>query len=649
MRALLAPFTAALAFAAACHGDSTGPQLSAPAIDSIAPALAGAGAPLRIYGHRFGGPPTVSIGQTAASGVSLQGDSLLLATVPSGLVDGMIYDVTLRNADGGTTTKPAAFKAVIPPVVDSLSPRNGTTGTVVRFYGRSFSVDSVKVYFGAAASPLVQQQSGSLFASAPPGLVAGTSYTIRIANKDGSVDTLPNAFQAVAPSIGRVNGVTKPSGLVGMTVLIEGNAFGDYSHGKVLFTSGTTAIQAVIADTVNDWTNNYIVTTVPQGVASTSQITVQTATGTSTPVTFTLISGATFSPSVISWTRTTDLPQPLQGLGASFVPAATASAPTNYVFTVGGAADSTNAATISVFRAAVQSTGALGAWTTALTPLPSARAYHATVAATAYTAALDTTTTLAYLYAIGGVDGAGKTVSTVLYAKVALDGSVGVWQSGTPLPQPIHSASAVMFRGFIYLAGGADSLNKATATAYRAAVSADGSLGPWQAVAALPNRSAHLSLLNFGPYIYAVGGDSGVVAPVAAASTGTELGAASLARINLRDGSLPATWTPLTAMNKARSKHSTLAAGGYLFTTSGVYSGAAGSSENTYSPINSDGTVGSWLGATGSNTIGTLLGYNLYNQAAIAFTDATGRGHLLVLGGGKREAQGRASAGVVYY
>lgn len=53
----------------------------------------------------------------------------------------------------------------------------------------------------------------------------------------------------------------------------------------------------------------------------------------------------------------------------------------------------------------------------------------------------------------------------------------------------------------------------------------------------------------------------------------------------------------------------------------------AGSSENTYSPINSDGTVRSWLGATGSNTIGTPLGYNLYNQAAIAFTDATGRGH----------------------
>jgi hypothetical protein len=102
-------------------------------------------------------------------------------------------------------------------------------------------------------------------------------------------------------------------------------------------------------------------------------------------------------------------------------------------------------------------------------------------------------------------------------------------------------------------------------------------------------------------------------------------------------------------MNKGRSKHNSLVSGGFMLTTSGVYAGSAGSSENTYSQINADGTVGSWNGATGTNTIGSLLGYDLYNEAAISFVDATGRGHVLVVGGAKRQAPGRASAAVVYY
>lgn len=35
---------------------------------------------------------------------------------------------------------------------------------------------------------------------------------------------------------------------------------------------------------------------------------------------------------------------------------------------------------------------------------------------------------------------------------------------------------------------------------------------------------------------------------------------------------------------------------------------------------------GSWTGATGVNTIGAVLGYDLYNEAAVSFVDATGEG-----------------------
>jgi hypothetical protein len=132
-------------------------------------------------------------------------------------------------------------------------------------------------------------------------------------------------------------------------------------------------------------------------------------------------------------------------------------------------------------------------------------------------------------------------------------------------------------------------------------------------------------------------------------TSGGEMSSTYLARVNLRTGDLASTWAQVSTMSKGRSKHNSVVEGGYLFTTSGVYAGSAGSSENTYSQINADGTVGSWNGATGTNTISNLLGYDLYNETAIGFVDATGKGHVLVLGGAKRQTPGRASAAVVYY
>ncbi len=553
--------------------------------------------------------------------------------------------VACSGGDGGSAPK------LTPPVLDSISPRRGTVGTLVKVYGNSFEAGSLRVYFNGLLAPKVERQGTALYVTAPEGLTLGTIYDLRLVNPSGGSDTLASAFQAVGPTVGRVNGVTKPSGLIGMTVLIEGDAFGDHRHGKVYFTgSDGGRIQATIADTTNDWTNNYIVTTVPTGTPTSSRITVETATGSSAGVVFSLISGATFSPSVINWTQTQALPRPLQGLGAAFVPSANPAVnPESYVFVIGGAAE-TNVATTSVYRSRVAQSGDVDTWSTSMTQLPVARAYHAPVAATAFTAPIDTTATAAYLYAIGGIDSAAAATNTVYYARVALDGSVGTWQTTTPLPNAVRSASAVVFRGFIYLGGGAEASNMPTKNAWRAAVNADGTIGPWQLITGLPNAAAFHALTNFGPYLYATGGDAGAVSTTQSTTSGSELSATYLARVNLRTGDLAAGgWSQLSSMNKGRSKHNTVLGGGYLFTTSGVYAGNPGSSENTYTQINADGTVSSWNGATGTNTMSTLLGYDLYNQAAISFVDASGRGHVLVLGGAKRQLPGRASAAVVYY
>jgi hypothetical protein len=388
---------------------------------------------------------------------------------------------------------------------------------------------------------------------------------------------------------------------------------------------------------------------VPQGVSDTSWIWVETATGVSDSVEFRLIQSGTFSPSLINWTTTTALPQALQGLGATFVPVEEGSAPANYVFVAGGA-DTLELATDVVYRSTVQQSGALGAEWATLPALPEARAYHAMAAATAFTAALDTTTTGAYLYVIGGVDTAGTATSTVFVGHVDLAGELTAWSTTEPLPVPLHSASAALFRGFMYVTGGAGTDDIPVSTTYRAPINEDGTLGAWTELTALPGPRAYHSFLNFGPYLYLVGGDSAATPAVQATTSGTELSTAYLGRINLRNGDLTdAGWAATSAMGKARSKHSTVFAGGALLATSGIYAGQPGSSENTSSDILSDGTLDSWTGATGSETIDVELGYSLYNQAAVTFIDADGTGHVLVLGGARRDIEGQPSSAVVYY
>jgi hypothetical protein len=446
------------------------------------------------------------------------------------------------------------------------------------------------------------------------------------------------------PVITQVNGVTEPVGLIGMTVIIEGSSLGDSARGKVYFRgAGGVRIQAAAARA--DWTDAFIITTVPQGTVDSSMVWVETTGGVSDSIPFTLVTSGTFSPSNITWSTASALPQPLQGLGAVAVSVRRGATKGSWVYTVGGASGA-NVPGNAVYRAPVLANGSLGAWD-AMTSQPTARAYHALVAATPSTARIDTTVA-AYVYALGGVDATGATVGTVEFSRLGLDGGLAAWQSTTPLPIPLHNAGAVVFRGFLYVAGGASGTHQPTASAYRAEVRPDGSLGGWQSVASLPTATAYHSMVSFGPYVYVIGGDNGVVAPTLNTMTGSETNAAYVGRIDMRNGSLPS-WAPAASMGKARSKGAVVAAGGALLATSGLYSGQAGSSENTYASIVAEGALGSWNGATGSNTIDGLVGYALYNTAAVFFVDAQGRGHVMVLGGASRSGAPQPSAAVVYY
>jgi hypothetical protein len=548
--------------------------------------------------------------------------------------------------DSGTNVQ------VSSPVIDSIWPASGTIGTEVQVFGSGFA-NGAQVYFSGGAAGSVALEGGSLFATAPAGLASGSAHDVRVENPDGGAATLTDAYELIPPEALRINGVSRPTGFTGMTVIIEGDAFGDdlaLSEGAVFFSSSGGPIEAAIADAANDWTNTFIVTSVPVGIPDTSQVWVETATGVSDSIEFRLIQTGSFSPSDIDWTLTTALPQPLQGLGAAFVPVEDGPSPASYVFAVGGA-DSTAVPTNVVYRSVAEQTGALQSWD-AVTPLPDERAFHTTVAATAFTAALDTATTAAYLYVVGGQDSTGTVMSSTHYAHVDLDGVVGDWQAGPDLPEPIQGAGATIFRGYLYLVGGQDTAGSALATAYRAKVNDDGSLGSWESLPDMPRASAFGSVVSFGPYIYSVAGESDGVPAVQEANTGSETSSVYLARINLRTGGLRAEgWVETASLQRGRSKHSALVGGGAIFTTSGIYAGQVGSLENVYAPLQTGGAgvLEPWNGATGSELVQNELGYGLYNQAAVYFIDQNGVGHVLVLGGARRDQEGVPSAGVVYY
>ncbi len=538
------------------------------------------------------------------------------------------------------------------PVVSSITPMEGTVGTEIRIDGTGFTSE-VTVRFDDLRSPRVMHQAGALFALAPEGLTAGRSYRVNVLNDGKEPDTANIAFMAVPPRITLVNGVTRPRGLEGMTVIVEGSAFGDslgLGQASVFFQGADgSPLAATVADTTRDWTNGFVVTQVPQGIADTSRIWVETPTGVSDSIEFRILQSGVFSPSLINWTVTSALPRPLQGLDAAFVPIEDGPTPANYVYALGGA-DSDGAPTSVVYRATVEQSGALGGAWLPMPDLPEARTHHAAVAATPFTAALDTTTTAAYLYVIGGSDSSGEVQSTVFFAHVGLDGSVGTWQSAIPAPIALHSAGVVVFRGYLYLAAGASTANAPQNTMYRAKVNVDGTLDAWESLPTLPESVAYSSLVNFGPFLYSIGGETSASPPVNATRTGFETDGVYFARIDLRTGLLESEgWVSTEFMGKARSKHSAVFAGGALFVTSGIYSGNPGSSENTFASLNSDGTTRPWQGATGSETIDVELAISLYNQALVTFIDRDGFGHLLVLGGADRENAGQASSAVVYY
>jgi len=583
--------------------------------------------------------------------------------------------VLTAGCGGGGGKKPAPI-ADPDPAIASVTPATGTVGTEISITGSNFRTGVTASVGGIALGSLDHVSSTQLFGFVPdtPGSAdAGTAVDVVVRNSDGTTTTMQAAFTFVDPTLSYVNSATKPSGNIGSTVIIEGDAFGDLiGTGQVLFSDGLGSTIAAVIAAEDDWINDFIVTTVPAGTAD-GPIVVVTATGTSNELPFKVTSNATFSPSEINWTVTTALPVGLSGHGALYIPIDDAGGITNnYVHVLGGASDD-GMPLAEVGVATVAGDGTLGAWA-ATAALPAGRAFHAVVAATPFNSKVPDN---GEVYVVGGIDTVGGQPVTIVYRatlnvdgtlKEILDaGGVGTglfWSETTPLPAALHSMGVAIFRGAIYVVGGATTIdngdgtftdNVPVASVYRARPDEFGELGAWEAMTSLPSARAYHDVQTFGGFLYSVGGETAAVTPGDGqfATNDTKLDEVAYVAINLRNGDIDAAaWTINgNSLSKNRSKHSMLVAGGNIFVSSGLYSGIGplGSSENTFAQIFADGSVDTFAGATGSNTLVGAGGANLFNQAALSYVDADGVSRVMILGGDNVDDPGVKRTGVLFY
>ncbi len=452
------------------------------------------------------------------------------------------------------------------------------------------------------------------------------------------------------PVINDINGGVAGSGTVGSIFVINGSGFGTPTSGtsgcSVNFRDATTnnviANATVDLATAGNWTDVFIKAAVSNQLTAgtTYKVTVTTPGGTSNAADFLVVASVNFSPSTILWSQSSSLPVAQQGfptvvgsMGAdSFIYAIGGNTGTN------GTVDGEKMNHETVYQNQINNTdGTLmnGNWT-ALTPLPGKRGFAAAVFANKYNSMRDGNT----IYVLGGLDDTGAATSTVYYALLKSDGTIpaagsaGTWSSTTALPQPLYAAGAAIFHGHIYVVGGNGSTGVPVMKVYSARINANGSLGSWSTLSDLPVPLAFHQLVMIAGNLYVLGGDNTVTDPISNSLSPSVQDAIYYNPIDIVTGLIGSSWTSNTSkLTKAREKFSAVGAGGYMLVSGGLYGGNPGSSEQSYSEVNSDGSLSSFNGATGSHTIANSSGYSFYNHSHSYVVDSAGNPHVLILGG----------------
>jgi YD repeat-containing protein len=297
-----------------------------PFISGLSPAYGPAGTSVTISGTSFGS----SAGTVTFNGVSATtsswSDTSITATAPSGAGMGNVI-----VANNGEQSNPVMFGA---PLISSLSPAAGPTGTSVTINGASFGSTTGSVTFDGVSATVTSWSATSITATVPSGALSGpvvvtvsgvasnaVGFLVQEQTFTGTVsysyDPLGRLVGAVAASgdaatynydaVGNILSITRTpstqptvlsfsptSGPVGTQITISGSNFSATISSDTVKFNGTTA-------TISSASTTQLVVTVPSG-ATTGTIAVTAPAGTATSATSFAVTSSSSKPSISSFT-----------------------------------------------------------------------------------------------------------------------------------------------------------------------------------------------------------------------------------------------------------------------------------------------------------------------------------------------------------
>ena len=194
-----------------------------------------------------------------------------------------------------------------------------------------------------------------------------------------------------------------------------------------------------------------------------------------------------------------------------------------------------------------------------------------------------------YLYVAGGTNYRDM-FADVSRAEIRADGSLGEWQSMTPLPTPRAGLSVAVWGGVVVAAGGqiqtADRRLPRIDEVYIARLDEDGRIGEWRAAAPLPAPRFHHPLIAHDGRVYVVGGQ------------GAHDAEAEVFVARIEDDGTIREWVATTPLPRPRSHHAALVHAGHVYVLGGL-DGAPGTPQAGFfdvirAPIGDDGMLGEW-------------------------------------------------------
>jgi hypothetical protein len=270
-----------------------------------------------------------------------------------------------------------------------------------------------------------------------------------------------------------------------------------------------------------------------------------------------------------------------------------------YMYAIGGGGTTTYHS--SVEYASINLDGTVSSWSFT-TSLNEARRNHSSVVYGGH------------IYVFGGTGTGGVQLSSIEYAPINSDGTLGTWTVLGNLTSTRSSHTSVVHRGYVYIIGGLVGGTRQSLVEM-ASISNTGSISEWRSTTSLPAaRNGHASVVA-GSYLYVIGSDG----------TGAASDSVQYAYIGA-DGTLSA-WRDAANLSSGRYDHGAYSYGGYIYILGGFVSSTR-TATGEYAHINSDGSLGRWTATTNLETSRSdhptvaYRGY-IYNLAGLGVTGNT--------------------------